>query len=198
MTSNFRALGKAPCYTFLFLHEGSTPLLSVIFLCGYARISTDASCLPIESASGSNTWRTSSLSPAVMLKLLTMSAVERPAPYSTSERRMARDFGDRHSDTTNDGGADDDEGTDTGTITGIYGFISEPDTHSMPPQLKLPRVNSIAGPALPTDASPNPHPNQPKSSPRIAKLSTSQQGKIQCTRAQPQQYIFKGQRQRGH
>jgi hypothetical protein len=79
---------------------------------------------------------------------------------SVSRTYSIKDFRDRHSDTTNDGGADDGEGTDTGTITGLYWSIPEPDTHSVPPQLKLPPVNDIAGSASPTDGTPNPHPNR--------------------------------------
>ncbi|KAI0283198.1 hypothetical protein BC826DRAFT_973829 [Russula brevipes] len=113
----------------------------------------------------------------MQLKVLTMSAMERPAPYSTSERQRPRDFRVRHSDTTNDGKDDEDEGADTRTLTGRDESTPEPDTpatamslspvhaqrNPMFPQLELPPVNTIARPASPADktgSAHSPHPNR--------------------------------------
>ncbi|KAI0287791.1 hypothetical protein BC826DRAFT_739385 [Russula brevipes] len=113
----------------------------------------------------------------MQLKVLTMSAMERPAPYSASERQRPRDSRVRHSDTTNDGKEDEDEGADTRTLTGRDESTPEPDTHAtamslspvhaqrnpMFPQLELPLVNNIARPASPADktgSAHSPHPNR--------------------------------------
>jgi hypothetical protein len=88
---------------------------------------------------------------------------------SVSRTYSIKDFKDRHSDTTNDGGEDEDEGADTRTLTGRDESTPEPDTHAtamslspahaqrnpMSPQLELPPVNNTAGPADGTRSHPN-------------------------------------------
>ncbi|KAI0287788.1 hypothetical protein BC826DRAFT_739370 [Russula brevipes] len=129
----------------------------------------------------------------MQLKRLTMSAMERLASYSTSERRRPQNFKDRHFDATNVG-EDEDEVADTRTITGRDESTPEPDTHHdvtamslspahaqrspMSPELELPLVNTIAGLASPADgtrSAHNPHPNRLR---KLRNYSRTRQDKV--------------------